>query len=309
MSAQYARLLDDYDLSVHFLTNVLGLDNASLVGLRITDVDELAQEIMANEKVVVATRSDSTLSSPRNRNRKYKNEDVRKELRLAILRELIKLDRLDDDDEIKLGNGGAKPRGEIGKSKDAFIITGLPASGKSGIVNFVADEFGAYVVDSDYAKRKLPEFNVSFGANLVHEESQVITFGTEDEKDLNFFDYCVSKEHNIIIPKIGHDHVSLEQLRDKLIAFGYKVHLTLVSLDRCESTKRALYRYISTSRYVPLSLVFDCYANDPILSYYRTKTCEKWSSVGKISSNVARGSMPLLIEASERNPASLFLKG
>ena len=45
----------------------------------------------------------------------------------------------------------------------------------------------------------------------------------------------------------------------------------MVSLEREKSVRRAFQRFLKTDRYIPLSLIFDGYANDPILCYYRLR--------------------------------------
>ena len=50
---------------------------------------------------------------------------------------------------------------------------------------------------------------------------------------------------------------------------GYAIFLILVELDRLKATRRAFKRFLNTGRYVPLSLIFDSYANDPTLTYLK----------------------------------------
>ena len=64
----------------------------------------------------------------------YYNEEDRETLREQIVSELIYLERLDDDEKIKLGFGGARPK-EVKRDKTALIITGPPASGKSKVAS------------------------------------------------------------------------------------------------------------------------------------------------------------------------------
>ena len=314
MSIRYLRPLHTLDLATGFVSIVLDLNDKgiSLLNCDLDSVDRVSKRLMKAELLVAHTKSQETLTSTEQRFRNYKTEVSRQMLRVKIFEELIKLKRLDNDDDIKLGSGGALPQSPICNDKIAYIITGLPASGKSRVANSICDKFGAIVVDSDYAKRKIPEFEEEFGPNIVHEESSLITFGRSEDKyseEPNVFDYCVSQGINMVLPKIGHSLSSLEQLRDKLISYGYKVHLTLVSLDRQKSTTRALVRFLKTNRYVPLSLIFDCYGNEPTLTYYRTKKCPKWASVGKISTDVGPEELPIVKDVSDGNPVELFMRG
>lgn len=116
----------------------------------------------------------------------------------------------------------------------------------------------------------------------------------------------VFKKANLIIPKIGYDVYSIEKIKDYLISVGYSVHLLLISVDKKTSTKRALSRFIKTNRYVPLSLIFDTYSNDPMLTYYRLKDCKKWASVGKLSTEEES---PKVIYGTENSPATILYGG
>jgi hypothetical protein len=231
----------------------------------------------------------------------YNTKVARVELRKLIFKDLVNKKRLVNDDNIKLGKGGALPRTSLKKENQAYIIIGLPASGKSGVASTIADEVGAYILDSDLAKRKLPEFSADFGATLVHDESDMVVFGSEvSEKNEEFclFDYCVMKNANIVIPKIGHDKDSILHITSVLKGYKYDVHLILVSLDRIDATKRAMTRFDKSGRYVPLSLIFDMYSNNPILTYYRIKSNKLFKSYMKLSNNVPKGSNLKLIECS-----------
>lgn len=89
--------------------------------------------------------------------------------------------------KIKFGVGGSKPS-KLLSQKKAFIVIGLPAAGKSGIANKIADITGSYIIDNDYAKRKIPEYYDSpIGASVTHEESDAIIFGNKTQKDFNLF--------------------------------------------------------------------------------------------------------------------------
>lgn len=293
----FARPLHLNDLAFTFLRDALDFSEA--------DADLHCVDVMKAERLLQSMVLKSTLESEENRRPLFKSDDRRANLRRQIFDELINNDRLDDDEDIRLEKGGARPKGGPVAGLEATILIGLPASGKSSIAGRIADQTGAFVVDSDFAKRKIPEFPQEFGASIVHEESSLVTFGSLDPKyaaEFNLFEYCIAKRFNMVIPKIGSKPMELQKLRDSLIEQGYAVHLVLVSLDRQEACRRALLRYSATKRYVPLGLIFDGYGNEPILTYYRIKEQAEWKSVAKISSEKLRENGPQIIFRSENSP-------
>lgn len=231
-----------------------------------------------------------------NRDFEYRDDEKRSKLRERILDEIIEFERLDNDDDIILGRGGAAPRTSIKAEKKAFYIIGPPAAGKSGVANKIADFFGAYILDSDYAKRKLPEYKNQIGAaSLVHEESDALVFNYERR---NLVGYCINKQYNITIPKIGHNIITICDLCGKLKEIGYDVFLISVDLDREKATQRAYYRFKETKRYVPLSLIFDGYSNQPTLNYFKIKqkNVDIFTGFAQISTDVKKGENPILLE-------------
>lgn len=194
--------------------------------------------------------------------------DVKREnLRKKIIEELFAYVRLSDEEQISLNNGGARPLTEVKCEQKAYYVIGPPASGKSGICSKISDKFGCYILDSDYAKRKLPEYNNQIGgASLVHEESNKLIFHTD-----GLLDRCLDINANIVIPKIGHDMKSIRTFCEGLKKANYHIYLISVDLDRQKATQRAYKRFVETNRYVPLSLVFDGYGNDPTLNYFKLK--------------------------------------
>jgi hypothetical protein len=246
------------------------------------------------------------------RDERYRSEPDRWKLRNKIVSDLFNKERIENEDHIKLGKGGALPRTPIKKEKTVTIITGLPASGKSTISNKIADEYGSIILDSDYAKRKMPEFKDFFtGATILHEESDSIVFGFPKSHDFkSLLELGIQDGANFVIPKIGHNVKSIVELatlfKEK---FKYKVNLILVSLDRKDATLRALKRFIKTKRYVPLSLIFDGYSNEPILSYYRIKNqyTTIFDSIGKVSTSGIPADYQI-IENTNNGPLKVFVK-
>lgn len=303
---RYARLLLDINQVDHFLTTVLEFEPGE-------DETDIAFKIVSSEKALIDYDHPGvhTLMYDNYRDRNYKTEVARWALRKQIIDELITMVRLENDDEICLGKGGSLPTTGVWAEKKAFLIIGLPASGKSGISNLIADKYHAIIIDSDYAKRKLPEYHkLSWGASLVHAESRQITSGFRDNPKKLKPLQTLSIEHgyNIVIPSIGNNAEKLIRTAEDLRRLGYEVHLTLVALSKRQATIRAIRRYNQSGRYVPVGMIFDDLGNDPSLTYYFLQ-CERkdlFKSFGAISTDVKLGQPYIIINMEGDNPATMF---
>ncbi len=304
MITNKSRLLDTFELVEHFVINVLGVE------LTEENYGMVPKIVEAELNLENFDHLNVTYNSKAYRNYFSREDEHRLNLRKAIVEELLVEKRLASDDDIQLGKGGAAPIKPLRQDGEAFIIIGLPASGKSKIANHIADEFGAYILDSDYAKRKLPEYEkLQFGATLVHEESTNIIFG--ESKKIGFKSLLQNLEEykiNCVIPKIGSKIEGILHLNELLNLNGYKCHIILIELDRIKSTRRALKRFMRTKRYVPLGLIFDGYANEPSLTYYKLKSDyrENFESFGIISTDVNIGESPKFVEGTENSPVLAF---
>jgi len=304
MGSKKSRLLNTFELAEHFVIKVLGIelteDNYEMIPriveteLNIENFDDLHE----------------TINSKAYRNYFVREDVDRDKLRTQIVEELLVNKRLKSDDEIVLGKGGSAPKNDLQQNSQAYIIIGLPASGKSTIANDISDKYGCFILDSDYAKRKIPEFhNLQFGASLVHEESADIIFGEEKKTGYkSVLEHISEYNVNCVIPKIGSEINSILNLNKILKVYGYESHLILVELDRVKSTQRALDRFLVTKRYVPLGLIFDDYSNNPSLTYYKLKSkhSDKFKSFGILSSDVPRNSNPSIIETDKNSPIKIF---
>lgn len=262
----YHRPLYEFNVTKDFVTKVLDVpQNHPQFGEYVIKI--------VNEECVPLFAED-TINNRDSRDAAYRDETIRDRLRKQIVSEMLTEKRLDDDELVRLGYGGAMPHSKVvGSQRKAFYVMGLPASGKSSVCGALCDMFGAFLLDSDLVKRKLPEFSQKSGATLVHKESSIITMGGSfcGTRFYSIMEHCYINGYNICIPKIGSVQKEIEDLFRFLRECGYSIYVILVSLDRVKATKRAFERYKSTKRYVPLSMIFDGYANDPTLCYYRIR--------------------------------------
>lgn len=256
----------------------------------------LINKIAEAERNISSYKFYPTSTHRDNRDFEWRDDEKREQLRNRIISELFKLPRLENDDCIKLGHGGALPKTKVLSERKVVYIIGPPAAGKSGIASKIADLYGAVLLDSDYAKRKLPEYTNQIGAaSLVHEESSELIFNTKKD---SLVSRCLSNGYNVVIPKIGDDIDSIIDFCEKISAINYSVFLVSVDLDRQLATRRAFQRYLETGRYVPLSMIFDKYSNQPTLNYFYLKQRHYglFSGFAQFSTEVPKGTPPIITE-------------
>lgn len=283
----YSRPLNTKVVVEHFLKEVLHYNYADEYvrdssGKRVHIVSRILDAELGVQRF---GRNDQTLHMESMREESWRSNEKRWILRKQIVNELLGMERLDDDEKIKIKKGGALPKGGVKNEKKAYIIIGLPASGKSGIASKLADEYGAIILDTDYSKRKLPEFNEhTYGASIVNAESSSIIwkFDRPEYGFKSLLRICLENKHNIVIPTIGHSPTDINDTAEGLRAKNYEVHLILVEATKDEATRRAIARFRDTGRYIPLGLIFDGYGNDPSYCYYflRTAVPENFTSFG-----------------------------
>lgn len=298
MSLNFARLLQDQEQVFQFLTISLGV--------KVEDYPDIVYDIITSEKGIIDGLQNPTSTVPKFRDRAYATDELRQELRKRIVDELFSDELLEDDDKIELGNGGARPA-KLRQDKQAFFLSGLPASGKSSVAAELAKQYGAMILDSDFAKRKLPEYSkYPWGASIVHAESSMIIFGDEAKTGLtSLYSRAVTDENNIVIPKVGSEPDDIIPYCESLKNAGYTVHLILVYLPKEKSTARALSRFHKSKRYVPLASIFDVYGSNPALTYFLLKNREPnfIDSYGIVNTDVSIGNPFLCTDIKNDSPA------
>ena len=259
---KYSRPLYFQETAELFLEMVLDIPSSD------SNFKFYANRIVQEESVPFGEKS--TLNK-KYRDSNWKDDENRLKLHKIIVDEMMNTKRLGNDDDVCLGAGGGLPVNcDIKAEKKAIYVMGLPASGKSSVCNKLCELYGAFLLDNDLVKRKLPEFNQTRGASLVHEEAaQITTIGKDGEKSI--MEECMNLDYNLCIPKIGSTTKTVINTMEVLKSKGYQTFILLVSLERQKATQRAFHRFLKSNRYVPLSLIFDGYANDPIMSYYRLR--------------------------------------
>ena len=188
-------------------------------------------------------------------------------------------------------SGHVSLTGEIRREKRLDIVIGLPASGKSSaLVEPISEMYHSRIIDSDEAKKLLPEYNDGWGAGIVHKESQLIA----DRQ----FKEAVLKGENIAYPRVGGDCDELTDIIAAVKKQGYSVYIHFNELDRNKALGRMINRFLETGRYIKPELVTK-YGNGISATYETLKNrSELVDGFSKWSNDVPLGCRPKLIEYS-----------
>ena len=137
--------------------------------------------------------------------------------------------------------------GQIEQGRRATIMLGPPASGKSYFANKVAQARNAAIVDSDEAKKVLPEYGGGIGATAVHAESTTLA-----EEVLR---KVISNGDNFVIPRTGKALSEIEPIIAQLKENGYQVDIILMQVSADTAYRRMISRFIATGRLIPPDVV------------------------------------------------------
>ena len=188
-------------------------------------------------------------------------------------------------------SGHVSLTGEISREKRLDIVIGLPASGKSSaLVEPISEMYHSRIIDSDEAKKLLPEYNDGWGAGIVHKESQLIA----DRQ----FKAAVRNGENITYPRVGGDCDELTDIIAAVKKQGYSVYIHFNELDRNKALGRMINRFLETGRYIKPELVTK-YGNGISATYETLKNrSELVDGFSKWNNDVPLGCRPKLIEYS-----------
>lgn len=166
------------------------------------------------------------------------------------------------------------------QQKTATLMIGPPAAGKSAIANPITIKQKATLVDSDEAKKILPEYGSGLGANAVHHESKILAN--------NVLDLAIERGDNLVIPRIGADPQKMKQeilqLKDK----GYKVNLVLTDIDPDLAFVRMNQRFIKKGRLINQD-VAEAYRGKSNITYDVLKKEGVADGYGKIDTTTKLG--------------------
>ena len=156
-------------------------------------------------------------------------------------------------------------KGPVKAEREATIILGPPASGKSRLSETYARERNAAIVDSDEAKKVIPEYDNGAGTSAVHEESSDLMFGEN-----GVLERLVDEGANLVLPKVGHSPGSIRQIIQGLKQEGYRVNLVNMNVEPAEAYRRMIGRFLKTGRVIG-SDYFGAVGDKPTKTYYTLK--------------------------------------
>jgi predicted kinase len=152
--------------------------------------------------------------------------------------------------------------GEAENGRHAVIVIGPPASGKSTVAGPLAKRNRAAIVDSDEAKKVIPEYQGGAGTVAVHEESSVLAG--------HVLENLVVEGTNLVLPKVGERAGRIRELAQVLKEAGYTVDLIHAGVPAEVAGRRNMERFLKTGRLVLPEFLADA-ARKTGESYYILK--------------------------------------
>ena len=305
MDKIYTRKIENRVEAERFCKNILYFDvpEQELITTKRGILNDAINDLMTQENLLsdLYNKQSNTFDAKENRVEEYRADAQREILRLKIAKDCLSKARLPEEN-INEDEGGMLPNTALKKKSQFYLVIGLPASGKSSISEKLADMTGSVYLDADIVKRKIPEFKVDTrGASLVHLESNYILRPSSDFgkiPDYNIMINCFQNKCNIVYNMIGDDFEWLKEMILMVKEKDYDVHLLLVELDRLKCVQRAYNRFKEKSRYISLPLIFDVYANNPTISFYKCVLGKIVESYAYINNDVGVGEAKIILENS-----------
>jgi predicted kinase len=187
----------------------------------------------------------------------------------------------------------AGPEGPT-RNRQATIILGPPAAGKSDIAELLAERQRMAIVDSDEIKKTLPEYQEGIGASAVHEESGDLM--------ADMMDRMMQDGTDMMVPKVGGNPDSIRRLIADLQQNGYTVSVVGMDVTPENAYSRMVARFVATGRIIPPSYM-DRIGDNPTLTYSALRDAGDADGFAMIDNNGERfGPKPITDRAGEIDP-------
>jgi phage-related protein (TIGR01555 family) len=251
---------------------ILGDKGVARLRELIADKTSKSKDILAALKPVDEAQRETTPTIPHDtvptaefwKSRQYQTESG------APMTKQQALDHLVGVASAYAGTGGVK------RNRQARILLGPPAAGKSTSADEIARQGGYAVVDGDDAKKIIPEFDNGLGASAVHEESGMIA--------QNVLATMADAGDNLILPLVGGSPGSIEKRIAFLKSKGYDVAVDLVDVNEDEAARRMAARALRTGRHIS-SGYFASIGDGPLRTYEHLKKSDPANGYGRIDGN------------------------
>ena len=161
---------------------------------------------------------------------------------------------------------GFSTNGPVQNQREATIVLGPPAAGKSSMSERFARQRNAAIVDSDEAKKIIPGYDNGLGSTAVHQESSDLTFDHPN----GVFRRLVREGANMVIPKVGQNPESIDILMNELKNVGYKTNLVNMNVSPENAYRRMINRFLDTGRLINANY-FKNVGDKPTRTYYALK--------------------------------------
>ena len=228
------------------------------------------------------------------RKAKFETESIRTVERMNMRENIIK-DEMAEQERIL-----AREDIDIKKQRKCVIVLGLPGSGKSTIATPMMKRMGAYIIDADNMKSRIPEFqNDPNMIDAVHGESV-------DCANM-MLQKVMENGSNVVIGKVGgYSAGIIEQVKEMQDA-GYSVNviLNVVALETSLDRVNSRYQIGESSRIVPPAISFDSDIN--MHTTYDLCCNIPGVNCAMYSNEVEKGQKPELLRTDGDNTDDLIL--
>jgi len=179
------------------------------------------------------------------------------------------------------------PANPVKKERKAVIVLGPPASGKSSVANPIARKLNAAILDSDEAKKTLPDYQGGVGANAVHVESQILTNMVED--------IALDQGVNFVFPTVGSKRDKIYGMIRRFQKAGYDVTLFDMVVSAENARIRMYNRFIKTGRLI-MPEYLDEVGDNPTITYNTLKEQKVADSYVRLDNNGDINEPKILLE-------------